>query len=56
MRVTCDICHYDSGDFDSAEEIAKRVNGDGGFMDQDTNNFWEIRCPEGHSGDCIHLD
>ena len=35
MCVTCDLCRYDSGDFDSGEEIAKKVNGDGGFMDRD---------------------
>ena len=56
MCVTCYICRYDSGDFDSGEEVAKKVNGDGGFMDHDLDGFWIIRCPSMHQGDCIHMD
>jgi hypothetical protein len=62
MFVKCDICKYDSGDFDSCEQIAMKVNADGGSMalvkepGTDKPRGWEIQCPNGHSGDAIHLD
>lgn len=34
MFVSCDECKYDSGDFDSNEEIAAKVNADGGKMER----------------------
>lgn len=62
MNVSCSACGYDSGDFDSAEEIAEKVNADGGHMDMAHDGEtgkpkgWEISCPSGHSGSDIHLD
>lgn len=61
MFVCCDICKYDSGDFDSNEAIAAKVNADGGKMEMayDENGKpkgWNISCPNGHDDDSIHLD
>lgn len=63
MHVYCSTCKYDSGDYDTSEDIAAKVNGDGGHMemarDSETGKpiGWEITCPNGHDGDReIHLD
>lgn len=62
MNVSCSKCKYDSGDFDTNEAIAEKVNADGGHMmmarDPETGKAagWEISCPNGHDGDEIHLD
>lgn len=52
MHVFCDKCHYDSGDFESSEEIAEQVIQDGGHMelahDSETGKpkGWNISCPQ----------
>jgi len=61
MFVSCDECKYDSGDRDGNQELAEKVNADGGkmMMAYDENGKpkgWEITCPNGHSGDSIHMD
>jgi hypothetical protein len=55
MHVHCDKCYYDSGDFESTEEIEEQVHQDGGKMTWDAKG-WIIKCPAGHSGNAIHLD
>lgn len=55
MFVSCDKCKYDSGDKDSTEEIAEKVNKDGGKMIR-AEFGWDITCPNGHDGDEIHMD
>jgi hypothetical protein len=65
MFVSCDKCGYDSGDQESADELAQKVNADGGRMVRVRTKFkdvtrgyiaWDITCPKGHKGDEIHLD
>lgn len=61
MFVSCATCHYDSGDLDSTEALARKVNADGGKMEMDYDasgkpKGWNITCPNGHDGDEIHLD
>lgn len=61
MNVQCDACGYDSGDQDGNQELADKVNADGGsiMMAYDENGKpkgWDISCPSGHSGDDIHMD
>lgn len=55
MFVYCDKCKYDSGDFDTTEELALKVLDDGGVM-LATDQGWHIECPSGHNEDYIHLD
>ncbi len=65
MHVSCDKCHYDSGDFDSNEEIAAKVAEDGGKMAMARDVLgkpvgWTIVCPkcgdDGKDNDNMHLD
>jgi hypothetical protein len=57
MSVICDQCKYHSGDYESVATLADKVNNDGGSMLIDkTTGHWNIICPNGHSGECIHLD
>lgn len=61
MYVSCSTCWYDSDDRDTPDELANKVNADGGSM---TRSFtadgepdgWIITCPRDHTGDSIHLD
>ena len=60
MCVTCEACHYDSGDYESPEEIAAHINADGGVMVlvRDANGEplgWKIICPK-CSSDKTHMD
>ena len=56
MYVYCSECQYDSGDKDNAEELAKKVEQDGGKM-FDVHHFgWEITCPNGHTDESIRMD
>lgn len=61
MYVCCDECGYDSGDRDSGQELADKVNSDGGHMEMTHDEFgepagWSIACPKGHDGESVHLD
>lgn len=66
MHLTCARCGYDSGDFDTNEEIAAQVNADGGYMEMDYDSEdgkptgWDIVCPkcddDGDSEEFMHLD
>jgi hypothetical protein len=61
MFVHCDLCGYDSGDCQTGDDLAAKVNSDGGKMEMeyDSNgkpNGWNIACPNGHDGEEIHLD
>jgi len=61
MCVRCDECGYDSGDKDGNQELADKVNADGGMMEMVYDEFgkssgWSIVCPNGHDGDSIHMD
>jgi hypothetical protein len=54
--VSCDKCGYDSEDRDSALELAEKVRQDGGHMELIPGAGWDIECPNGHSGDEVHID
>lgn len=65
MHVYCAKCHYDSGDFESSEEIAAKVNEDGGQMEMAYDEFgkpkgWNISCPkcgtDDEGNDNMHID
>lgn len=61
MYVTCDACNYDSGDYDTPDEVAHRVNVDGGFMEMQYDETglpdgWKIRCPKNCGEQYTHLD
>ena len=58
MYVKCDQCGYDSGDEDDDNRLAAKVTSDGGTMTRaEPPAFgWDITCPNGHTGDAIHLD
>jgi hypothetical protein len=55
MHVYCRACGYDSGDFDTTEQIAVKVIADGGHMelthDPETGKpaGWNVTCPKGHA-------
>jgi hypothetical protein len=61
MFVSCDKCGYDSGDYTANESIAQKVESDGGSMmlaydENGKPKGWDITCPNGHSGESIHID
>lgn len=63
MFAYCAKCNYDSGDFDTREEIYQQIRDHGGTA-RETGETMEIhghevekivlRCPQGH--DTIHID
>jgi hypothetical protein len=55
MFVYCDKCGYDSGDFESNTDLAKKVLEDGGLMLM-TQQGWHIECPNGHNGHFRNLN
>lgn len=63
MFVSCDACRYDSGDFDTPDELARRVNIDGGFMEFQYGpgpdyapDGWKILCPQRCGEQYVHMD
>jgi hypothetical protein len=47
MYVCCIVCGYDSGDRDSADELAQKVTADGGTMERvPPRGSWKIVCPK----------
>lgn len=64
MHVYCDRCGYDSGDFESDEEIAAKVNEDGGHMEMEYDGEtgkpkgWAIYCPKCDDAEpeTMHID
>jgi hypothetical protein len=57
MFISCDTCGYDSGDQTSIETLLVQIIHDGGTMEQIPDQLgWDIVCPNGHSGECIHMD
>jgi hypothetical protein len=57
VYVYCDACDYDSGDRDTPDQLADKVNGDGGRMVTDPGIAgWSITCPNGHGDDHTHMD
>lgn len=55
MFIQCVKCNYDSGDRDTMEELAAKVELDGGeaFFSKDG---WEFECPNCKSDHHLHLD
>jgi hypothetical protein len=61
MYVYCTQCKYDSGDEETAEELAEKVNYDGGKMERKTTPEgkplgWKIVCPRCQNSHNTRID
>lgn len=56
MYMHCNKCGYDTGDFESSEELLAKVRSDGGRGEQKPTGM-DVSCPKcGHDGDELHID
>lgn len=57
MFAYCDVCHYQTEDYDNKAGILLQIEKDGGKVDTTQGQEKEkITCPEGHSDEHIHID
>lgn len=55
MFIYCSKCKYDSGDRDSMQELADKLELDGGEA-YFTKDGWQFECPNCKSDQHIHVD